>query len=310
MMLVPKSPSVVRAFVFAAACGLALGCGDDGSSDTGADASGTATSTGTGADTEAPATDSGPAPGTTGSSGAVDPDITTSDGGSDTMADSSSGGALPGLCGGFAVIGDLANVAARPDATVDTTCDPVAAGCGGDVVGTWEYAGLCGYEAYGNPIEGRCPGSTFGVNVISDVGTIVFDPDGTLTVGRNTQTEIVFVLDSQACFGATCADFEAALQLDDPEASCTETADGECSCVIPQEPEVVDAIGTYVVNGDQLEVASDAGSDEWTYCVEGERLTYWTPLYDLVETDEPCADEADCIAALGDEYLGYVCDVE
>lgn len=248
----------------------------------------------------------------------TDPGTTSTDPGTTASVDESSGGSTDGttgeppagVCLGIETIGDLGMVAGREGATVDTTCSPTPAGCGGDVVGTWTIHGSCGYEALGNPLEEECPGSTFGINILSDTGTLVFGADGSVNYQRTTQSEILLSLDTQACYGASCEDFEAAAMIDDPDVMCTETGPTECSCIVPLEPEVVDAVGTYTTDGEQLSLSSAEGDTDWTYCIEGDRFTSWQVLYDVVETRQECTDETDCFDALGDEYLGYVCEFE
>ncbi|MCH9684229.1 MAG: hypothetical protein K0V04_22540 [Deltaproteobacteria bacterium] len=251
---------------------------------------------------------------TGGSSTGTDPDSGSSSSSSSTTEaaddtttdDGSSTGDPPGICVGIDVVGDIGSVYARDGLPIDPVCDPIAAGCGGDVVGTWILDNSCGYEQLPNEFEDRCPGSTFLLEIVAETATVTFVDDGTFTQSSVVDSQAVLTLDPMACFGASCEEFDAVVAMDDPNASC-EDIDGLCTCVLPNPQQASNAEGTYVVENDLLTVMTKDEQQELTFCVADDRLSVWEPLLDFTVTEQTCADDADCEAALGDAHAFYAC---
>jgi hypothetical protein len=277
--------------------------GDDGSADT----EGT-TGTSTGADS----TDGGPGP---------DPDTTTTgvsatgsttealdDTGTSTTGDDTTGEPPPaGTCVGLDQVGNIASVLSRDGMPIDTTCDPDPAACGGDPVGSWSLEATCGFEAFPNPFETDCPGSTFAIEILSQSGTMTFVDDGTFVQDFDIQSQLVVDLDVMACFGIDCTNFEMALQMDSPAATCAAMGP-TCSCTIPDDGMPEQVMGTYEVMGNDLVLTTVDGSQALPFCIGSDRLDLWQALYATpVITDAVCADPQDCADALGDMYDVYLC---
>ncbi len=282
-----------------AVCPLVLGCPSDDSPPQSDGSSGTSTGDTT---TSSDPDSTGNAESSSTSTGDSDPDSSSSDDGDTT-------GEPAGICVGIEALGELGFVYARDGLPVDPTCDSTAVGCGGDVVGTWLLEGSCGYEIFPNPLAEDCPNSTFTVNIVSEEATATFEADGTFTQNQTVESEGVFTLDTMDCFNATCEEFGAALQEDTPEAMCADTK-GVCTCTVPNGAEATMTSGTYQTLDDLLVLTSDGDEQDLTYCVQGDRLSLWQTAYDLVVTEEACADVSDCEAALGDMYPFYVCATE
>jgi hypothetical protein len=293
---------------------------DDGSADPEATAdTGTEADTGTGA----ASTDGGPGSGTTAvsTSGstteALDDtddgttgDGTTGDGttGDGTTGDGTTGEPPPtGTCVGLEQVGNTALVLSRDGMPIDTTCDPDPAACGGDPVASWVLEATCGFEAFPNPLEADCPGSTFALEILSQSGTMTFTDDGTVVQDFDIQSQVVFTLDPMACFGIDCAAWEMEVRVFNPGATC-EAVGPTCSCTIPDNGMSEQVMGTYEVMDDALVITTVYGTQTFPFCVGGDRLSMWQPLYDVpVATFVECTDSQDCADVLGKAYDEYVC---
>jgi len=284
---------------------LLSGCpGDDG---TPMETEGETESEGTTGDPTATST---PPPSTT------DPDPSTSSGATTETVDdttmgpeeeSSSGEPPPtNVCVGFDQVGDIGTVFSRDGLPIDTTCDATPMPCGGDVLGMWAVEESCGYEAIPNPLEQDCPGSTFEVETLSHNGTMDFADDGTFVQTLDIQNQAVFTLDPMACFGVSCMDFNDLIQMDDPMASCMDDM-GMCRCTFPPEMGGMAIMGNYEVMGDILTLEVGGEVEEFPFCITGDRLDTWNPLFNTTVTEELCNDEQDCVDALGDTHQAYVC---
>lgn len=227
-----------------------------------------------------------------------------------TTGDDTTGEPPPaGTCLGLDAVGAIDTVLSRDGMPIDTTCIPDPTPCGGDPVGTWVLEDNCGFESIPNPFEPMCPGSTFMLEILSQSGTMTFEDDGTFVQDFDIQSQLVFSLDTMACFGLACDAFEGLVQMDSPTATC-QAMGPTCSCTVPDDgmPEIV--MGTYEVMGNALMVTIDAEMGAIDFCIAGDRLDMWQPLYDTpVPTDTACMDDQDCIDALGEEHDAYVCDL-
>lgn len=229
--------------------------------------------------------------------------------GVDTTAgeESSTGEPLNGTCIGLDQVGDIDTVFSRDGMPIDASCTLPPAPCGGDVLGTWAIEAQCGYEAFPNPFEQDCPGSTFEIQVVGQMGTVTFENDGTFTQDLSIDLQALLSLDPMACFGIDCVTLEAGLQMDNPAATCMSMM-GTCNCTIPglNDPPMV-VMGTYEVMGDSLMLDVGGEQEEFAFCVTGDRLDTWNQLFIDTITETMCVDEQDCIDALGDMHELYVC---
>jgi hypothetical protein len=306
--LMPTSASpFVPAPGLLAALTLLLGCPAD---DTPADTEATA-----GSSTGGSSTDGGPGP---------DPDTTaaseSSSSSTTAVADDTStttnettdttGEPPPeGLCEGYDQAGSIASVLSRDGMPIDTTCDPSPAPCGGDPIGSWALESVCGFEAFPNPLEDVCPGSSFALQVLGQSGTMTFEADGSFVQDFDIEIQVVASLDTMACFGVDCATFEMVSQEDNPGTTCTAMGP-TCECTIPDDGMAEQVMGTWEVVGDALVLTTPEGTEGIPFCIGGDRLDLWQALLVPTLTDVACGDEQDCIDALGDMYDLYVCSVE
>lgn len=284
---------------------LLAGCpGDDGTADTDASSSSTG-----GADTTGgPGT--GPDPDTTTSVTASSSSSTTAvaDDTTTTTDDTTGDPPADGLCNGFDQVGNINTVLSRDGMPIDTTCDPTPAPCGGDVVGIWALEDTCGFEAFPNPLEDQCPGSTFTIEILSQTGTMTFVDDGTYVQDFDIESQAVIELNPMSCFGVNCATFESIVQMDSPSASC-QSMGNTCTCTFPDDGASEQGMGTYEVVGTDLVFTDETGSAEAAFCIGGDRLDLWQPLFGLpVLTDIMCASDVDCYVELGDMYDAYICE--
>ena len=233
------------------------------------------------------------------STGSVD-DTTTGPG-----EESSTGEPQPtNVCVGLDQVGDVGSVFSRDGMPIDTTCEPMPMPCGGDVVGTWALESSCGYDTIPNPFS-DCPGSTFMVEPQAHTGTITFENDGTFVQDIDYQNQVVFSLDTMACAMVDCATFEGFLQMGDPTASCVDDM-GMCTCTIPPPPSMM-VMGNYSVMDNVISLEVGADVQDVGYCINGDRLDTWNPVFDDTPTATLCSEDQDCYDELGDTHQFYVC---
>jgi hypothetical protein len=267
----------------------------------------------TGTGTTGTSTDGGPGPDpdttaaseSTSSTTAVADETTTS-----VPGDTDTTGEPPpaGTCAGLDAVGHVATVYSRDGMPIDTTCDAAPAPCGGDPVGIWAIESSCGFEALPNPLEAMCPGSTVSLEILSLAGTIAFEADGSYVQDLDIESQVILTLNPVACFGVSCAILEASLQMDNPAATC-QAMGPDCACTFPDNGQPEQAMGTWVLVGNEIVITTRDGAVSIPFCIDGDRLDQWQPLYDLpVSTEVVCADDQDCVEALGDMYDLYICE--
>lgn len=159
-----------------------------------------------------------------------------------------------------------------------TTGDPLAVcdadPCGGDVVGTWDYAVfLCG-EPVSTPsfCEG---GSDWAYTTIE--GTLEFTADGASILHRRDVTTFRSVLAKTCVAGGNC---QAVFQ----DYTCTD--DGTtCDCVSEIAGDWIDEVTPYSIQGNALQLEEPDGPELIDYCIAGDALALihleigeWTTL--------------------------------
>ena len=289
----------------AAAClGLLTGCPDDGeeegSGDSGSSTGDANTVTGlpmTGADST---TDGGESSGSTSEPG-TDSGTTTAE---EESGSSSSGEMTEGVCVGLDQVGNIVSVLGLDGANVGGMCNSTPGGCGGDLVGTWEFANTCGQDEIPNPFA-DCDGSTFDVQIDDQTGSMTFGDDGSFAQMSMTSSTVTLSVTPDDCFGFNCAAFEAQLQGDNPDWACEDNMP-DCDCTLVQMG-MTDVMGTYETDGNIVTVTVDDVSADFEYCVEGERLDLWQAITDFTITETACFDETDCEAELMDTHDAYAC---
>ena len=309
-MLTDRTPSLLPRRMLAAPLAFVLAAcpGDDTTADTEATA-GTSTgepSTGPGLDTSDGAETS------SSSTTAVADDTGTGTTTGETGDTSDSTGEPPpaGTCVGLDVTGSIASVLSRDGMPIDPTCDSTPAPCGGDVVGTWAIESSCGFEAFANPLEEACPGSTFTIEILSQTGTLTFEDDGSFVQDLALESQAVLTLDPMACFGSDCAGFEALLQMDTPDATC-QAMGPSCTCTFPDDGASEQAMGTYAVDGTDLVLTTPDGTSAAPFCVAGDRFDLWQPIFGTpMPTDVECTSDEECASSIGDMYDFALCSFD
>jgi hypothetical protein len=268
----------------------------------------------TGSSTTGSSTDGGPGPDPDTSGGAESSSSTTAavDDTSTTGDPDSTTGDPPadGTCIGIDEVGTIASVLSRDGMPIDTTCDPTPAPCGGDPVGTWALEGSCGFEALPNPLEAMCPSSTFMLTVVSEMGTMTFEADGSFVQDFEIQSEALLTLDPMECFGVDCPTFEGILQMDAPGITC-QAMGPTCECTLPDNGMSEQVMGTWEVMDTNLVLTTPDGPGVLPFCIAGDRLDLWQSILGTpVPTDTLCMDDQDCVDAIGDMYDFAVCSLD
>lgn len=151
----------------------------------------------------------------------------------------------------------------------DVTLDQSTA-CGGDIVGTWQFVGVCGRPDSVLEFEMTCPELVVTREAHTPSGRFVAHPDGTYVIDGedNFDVDVVLPISCVEDIGG-CAAFAFAVMLAiDGTATCETVAD-TCECnVVGREFERSD--GTYTLdNGTFTASTSEGKTHDYLYCVEG-----------------------------------------
>lgn len=142
--------------------------------------------------------------------------------------------------------------------------------CGGDVVGTWDVAGVC-IEV---PVEEtlmRCPGARVARRSGRARGRVSFGER--LAVRRAEWSVEVQTIIPAVCaaFVGGCDGIQAGLRLLARDSTCQASMAGDCDCVARQSGAINDADG-YSTSGGQI--VSATLTRRWDYCVGDGALRY------------------------------------
>jgi hypothetical protein len=298
-----SAPSSVPTRVLAGPLALLLAAcpGDDGTADADATtAGGTTTSGGTTTD---------------GTTTAEDPTSSTTavvdDTGTGTVDTTGEPPPL-GNCVGFAEVGHIGLVLSRNGVPIDDTCEPTPAACGGQPVGSWVLESQCGFEAEPNPFEDECPGSDFEIEILSQIGTMTFDVDGSFVQDFDVVAQLVLTLNPMECFGLNCNELEMLLQMqtETPNATCDDMGPS-CVCTFPDDGMPEQAMGAWEAIDGEIHFMAGGITHVFPFCIAEDRLELWQPIHAMpITTALLCASQQDCIDALGDRYDFYWCTVD
>lgn len=167
----------------------------------------------------------------------------------------------------------------------NAACDTAFVPCGGDVVGTWEFASYCHMDAVIATIfadSGECSDmfESFSANI---AGTMTFRADGTAerALTGTTSMGLRYSLDCLNALGtsvtvdtmptvcASLADASASAEENETTGVCS-VDDGDCVCVTTQPAtDATEPTTTYSVSGTTIEMG-DGSTNE--YCVMGDTL--------------------------------------
>jgi len=204
------------------------------------------------ADGSTPDLDGGPLDG--GDSTPGDGGEAMSDGGRDPFADA---GELP-VCG---------TPPTFPITVADPGACPTFTACGGDEVGTWDFAGGC-IEVDLSALS-MCAGATVTRKEGFGRGCVEFDGTFGRRVGQAT-VEIGVHLPPSFCTAGGCMLLQNQLRTNGvPTATCTDASDGGCDCEASTTNDLEQS-SSYTIEGNTIV----AGSRRWDYCVAGDTMTY------------------------------------
>ncbi len=182
----------------------------------------------------------------------------------------SSGGGSSGSSSGASSSGGSSSGGTLPDvAPVDVTfagsC-PAATPCGGAVVGTWDYTGVCVDDPLA-ALTQQCPTATVESQKGTVKGRVAF---GATTVKRtSTFAYTASITLPAACSFGQCAELQRTLAKTFKTASC-KAAGGGCACDLGtgSESNQEDA---YTVERNTINIADGSSYD---FCVAGSSLSY------------------------------------
>lgn len=194
---------------------------------------------------------------------------TVSSSGSGSSGGSSSGGSSSGGSSGSSG-GGTSDGGALPgvnpvDVTFAGTCAAVAP-CGGAVLGTWDYTGVCVNDPLA-ALKQQCPTATVESQKGTVKGRVAF---GATTVKRtSTFTYTASVTVPAACSFGQCAALQQTLAQSFKTASC-KAAGGGCACDLGTGSEA-NQEDAYTVDGNTINIADGSKYD---FCVAGGSLSY------------------------------------
>lgn len=194
--------------------------------------------------------------------------VTGGTGGGGTSSPDAGGGGKGD--GGGSSATDSGGVSSNPATLQFPASCPSFSACGGDVVGSWDYASGCVDNPFGN-IDQSCP------------GLAVVDPKGSVA-GTITFTATTVVRRASGSFDATlavpascsepaggCPAIEASLKGAGFATSvCAAASAGGCSCSLTKTIAIDDS-DTYTISGNTL---TTGGGGQYDFCVSGSSLSY------------------------------------
>jgi hypothetical protein len=188
-----------------------------------------------------------------------------SSGGSSGSSGGGSSGSSGADAGGSASDGGSLASVAPVDVTFAGSC-PAATPCGGAVLGTWDYTGVCVDDPLA-ALKQQCPTAT----VESQKGTVKGRVAFAATTVKRTSTfaYTASVTLPAACSFGQCATLQQTLAQSFKTASC-KAAGGGCACDLGTGSEA-NQEDAYAVDGNTINIADGSKYD---FCVAGGSLSY------------------------------------
>ena len=211
--------------------------------------------------------DSGSGGGDSGGTDAGRPDAggTDAGGGMDAGGGTDAGGVTDGGV-------DATSPTARPITFMESCPDFTP--CGGDLVGTWRYDGVCVTHAEVEAaLTDACASATFVSGTGSVDGTVSFDAANVMRDGT-TILSIVVNIPMSCTMGLGCGlvgmVIEGMAMVD--SVTCVDAAApaNGCDCTV-MDTEVISESDPYTATGNVFE--NDTSMRRWEYCVDGTDLT-------------------------------------
>jgi hypothetical protein len=171
------------------------------------------------------------------------------------------------------------------------SCSSIA-GCGGEIVGTWQVQSFCESNITADTSEtSLCPSATVSTAGLTASGTLTFGSDRsystTITLSGNLRYTIPNSCLTSNGETATCAQLSASADLTGTgftAVSCL-SAGANCDCDFTLAPTTSPASGTYVLSETSVTLNStDGGTSQDTYCATSTELRL-SPLSMTMTTD-------------------------
>ncbi len=140
-----------------------------------------------------------------------------------------------------------------------------AAGCGGDVQGTWDYTGGCIDDPFA-AVKQQCPSATTANVQGSIAGTMNFVGAALYRKGKASFSGTI-TLPAACTMSASCSTIQSAMSSAFDSVTCTGTT--SCDCVVKGHTDVDDA-STFTTSGNTL---TTQGGNTYDYCVKGGQMT-------------------------------------
>ena len=146
--------------------------------------------------------------------------------------------------------------------------------CGGDVVGTWAFLGVClNVAANTAELAASCPGASVSDYAHTKSGFLTFNAD--LTYVSNVVMETLSSVHTKPlnCESALdCASLSRSIVSGDDTSTTTCTGTTICTC--RDEAAISNAVinGTYSIQGNRITLAFGQSSITSSYCVDGDQL--------------------------------------
>ena len=163
---------------------------------------------------------------------------------------------------------------AGASSTSEFSCSSPPAGCGGDVVGTWQIEQSCIATLMG---VASCAGLIADGTGLTQTGSMTFGADMTYSSTSTTSGTLKTVYPTECTAGLSCTDLATALSAGLPAGysapDCTTVASG-CSCTFQVSGQTTADSGTYTLSGNTLtQKRTNGGSLAIDYCVRDRALT-------------------------------------
>ncbi len=139
--------------------------------------------------------------------------------------------------------------------------------CGGNLVGTWHYAGTCGMANQGVP---ACPQATVNTSQTT-TGTLVLDTNGAFTFSTTVNGGGTVTVPAACLTGVvSCASLNSTSASESQ--TCTGDPASSCTCNITVTNQTTTASGTYSTMGTTVTTNVAGAITVLPYCVQGNEL--------------------------------------
>jgi hypothetical protein len=168
---------------------------------------------------------------------------------------------------------DIDATVAPSDASATLSCSQPFMPCGGDVVGTWRLAQVCGQPTDVFPQICATATTTVSIN-----GTETMAIDANTLVSTKMDTS-VYTTDASSCIGGTSHDTCATIGARVPELTCASTATSACVCTWTVPANTAPTTYDYATSGDVITFWQPGMTGMYgaAYCIGGNSMTVSLP---------------------------------